>query len=131
MRGKTMVRRYRKDALLPKLPLLMTESADEFDALCDKFEREIQPRGIIEQMYVADICSMVSEIFLRQCKTTIINAAFLSSLKDILRRATDSWDEAETLAVQWFNDKEAKTQVSEILSEFHLDESGIEAEAIR
>jgi hypothetical protein len=32
-------------ALLPKLPLLITESADEFGALCDAFEREIKPRA--------------------------------------------------------------------------------------
>ena len=55
--------------LLPKLPLLTTESADEFDALCDAFEQEIKPRGIIEQMYVHDICSIVWEILrLRRCK---------------------------------------------------------------
>jgi len=46
-------------ALLPKLPLLITESADEFDALRDAFEREIKPRGIIEQMYVHDISAIV------------------------------------------------------------------------
>jgi hypothetical protein len=56
-------------ALLPKLPLLITESADEFDALSDAFEREIKPRGIIEQMYVHDISSIVWEILrLRRCK---------------------------------------------------------------
>jgi hypothetical protein len=49
-------------ALLPKVPVLITESADEFDALRDAFEREIKPRGIIEQMYVHDICAIVWEI---------------------------------------------------------------------
>jgi hypothetical protein len=39
--------------LLPKVPLLITESADEFDALRDAFEREIKPRAIVEQMYDA------------------------------------------------------------------------------
>ena len=64
-------------ALLPKLPLLITESADEFDALRDAFEREIKPRGIIEQMYVHDICSIVWEILrYRRGKAAIINAAF-------------------------------------------------------
>ena len=59
-------------ALLPKLPLLITESAEEFDALRDAFEREIKPRGIIEQMYVHDICSIVWEILrLRRCKVVI------------------------------------------------------------
>jgi hypothetical protein len=49
------MRRRNGSTLLPKLPLLITESADEFDALRDAFEREIKPRGIIEQMYVVDI----------------------------------------------------------------------------
>ena len=62
MRGKNEL------ALLPKSPLLITESADEFDALRDAFEQEIKPRGIIEQMYVHDICSIVWEILrLRRC----------------------------------------------------------------
>jgi hypothetical protein len=40
-------------------------------------------------------------------------------------------DKAEALAHAWFTDQEAKKQVSEILSRFGLDESAIEAEAIR
>ena len=62
-------------ALLPKSPLLITESAEELDALRDAFEQEIKPRGIIEQMYVHDICSIVWEILrLRRCKVVIINS---------------------------------------------------------
>jgi hypothetical protein len=72
-------------ALLPKVPVLITESADEFDALRDAFEREIKPHGIIEQMYVHDICSIVWEILrLRRCKVVIINAAFRSALEKLL-----------------------------------------------
>jgi hypothetical protein len=59
--------------LLPKSPLLITESADDFDALRNAFEQEIKPRGIIEQMYVNDISSIVWEILrLRRCKAIII-----------------------------------------------------------
>ena len=47
-------------ALLPKLPLLITESAEEFDALRDAFEREIKPQGIIEQLYPAVLALRVS-----------------------------------------------------------------------
>ena len=54
--------RRNESALLPKLPLLITESAEELDALRDAFEREIKPRGIIEHMYVHDICFIVWEI---------------------------------------------------------------------
>ena len=126
--------------LLPKLPLLITESADEFDALRDAFEEEIKPRGIIEQIYVHDICSIVWEIRrLRRCKVVIINSAFCSALEHLLVQLLKQpgqldfhvRDEAQTLAQSWFTDQDAKKQVSEILSRFDLDESAIEAEAIR
>src|SRR6516165_6700498 len=126
-------------ALLPKLPLLITESADEFDALRDAFEREIKPRGIIERMYVHDICSIVWEILrLRRCKVIIINSAFRSALENLLvqlrqpgQQDFQARDPARELAQAWLTDKEAKNQVSELLSRFDLDESAIEAEAIR
>jgi hypothetical protein len=126
--------------LLPKLPLLITESAVEFDALRDAFEREIKPRGIIEQMYVHDISSIVWEILrLRRCKVVLINLAFRSALQSLLTQVLrqpgqygcDVEDEAQALAQAWFTDQEAKKQVSEILARFDLDESAIEAEAIR
>src|SRR6516164_8366085 len=134
------MRRRNELAVLLKLPLLTSESADEFDALRDAFEREIKPRGIIEQMYVHDICSLVWEILrLRRCKVVIINSAFRSALEHLLTQLLkepgqydhDVEDEAQALAHAWFTDQEAKKQVSEILSGFDLDESAIEAEAIR
>jgi hypothetical protein len=126
--------------LLPKSPLLITESADEFDALRDAFEQEIKPHGIIEQMYVHDISSIVWEILrLRRCKTVIINSGFRSALQDLLKQLLrepgqyeyEVKDEAEALAQVWFTDQEAKKRVSELLSRVELDESAIEAEAIR
>jgi hypothetical protein len=132
--------RIKELTLLPKLPLLITESADEFDALLDAFEREIEPRGIIEQMYVHDICAIVWEILrLRRCKVVIINSAFRSALQNLLAQLLrqpsqheyEVEDEAQTLAHAWFTDQGAKKQVSEILNRFKLDEFSIEAEAIR
>ena len=123
------MRRRNELALLPKLPLLITESAEEFDALRDAFEREIKPRGIIEQMYVHDICSIVWEILrLRRCKMVIINSAFRSALEHLLEQLLrqpgqydhEVEDEAEALAQAWFTDQEAKKQVSETLSRFDL-----------
>jgi len=134
------MRRRNELTLLPKLPLLITESADEFDALRDAFEREIKPRGIIEQIYVHDVSSIVWEILrLRRCKAVIINSAFRSALEHLLVQLLkgpgqydyDVEDEAEALAHAWFTDQEAKKQVSETLRRFDLDESAIEAEAIR
>jgi hypothetical protein len=134
------MRRRNELTLLPKLPLLITESAEEFDALRDAFEQEIKPRGIIEQMYVHDMSAIVWEILrLRRCKVVVINSAFRSALQDLLTQLLKEpgqydWhvqNEAQALAQGWFTDKEAKKQVSEILSRFDLDESAIEAEAIR
>ena len=134
------MRRTNKLTLLPKSPLLITETADEFEALRDAFEREIKPRGIIEQMYVHDICSIVWEILrLRRGKVVIINSAFRSALEDLLKQLLrqpgqseyDVRDEAQDLAHACFTDKGAKKLVSEMLSQFNLDESAIEAEAIR
>jgi hypothetical protein len=134
------MRRRNELALLPKLPLLITESVDEFDALREAFEQEIKPRGIIEQMYMHDICSIVWEILrLRRCKMVIINSAFRSALEGLLMQLLrppgqseyDVRDEAQALAHAWFTDKEAKEQVSEILGQFKLDEAAVEAEAIR
>jgi hypothetical protein len=134
------MRRRNELTLLPKLPLLITESADEFDALRDAFEQEIKPRGIIERIYVHDISAIVWEILrLRRCKVVIINSAFRSALEHLLVQLLkqpgqyeyEVEDEVQTLAQSWFTDQEAKKQVSEILSRFDLDESAIEAEAIR
>jgi hypothetical protein len=134
------MRRRNELAVLPKSPLLITESADEFHALRDAFEREIKPRGIIEQMYVHDICSIVWEILrLRRCKVMIINSAFRSALEHLLVQLLRQpgqyefqlQDAAQTLAHAWFTDQEAKKEISELLSRFELDESAIEAEAIR
>ena len=133
------MRRRNELAVLLKLPLLTSESADEFDALRDAFEREIKPRGIIEQMYVHDISAIVWEILrLRRCKVIIINSAFRSALENLLvqlrqpgQQDFQARDPARELAQAWFTDQDAKKQVSEILAGFDLDESAIEAEAIR
>jgi len=134
------MRRRNELALLPKLPLLITESADEFDALRDAFEQEIKPRGIIEHMYVHDMSSIVWEILrLRRCKVNIVNAAFRSALQHLLAQFLREpgpfenylGDESEELAQKWFTNKEVKKRVSDILNRFQLDESAIEAEAIR
>src|SRR5262249_9151940 len=104
-------------ALLPKLPLLITESADEFDALRDAFEQEIKPRGIMEQMYVHDIYSIVWEILrLRRCKVVIINSAFRSALEHLLVQLLKRHGQyehevdlkAKAMAQLWFSDQEAR-----------------------
>ena len=130
--------RRAQSALLPVSPLLMTESEDEFDRVRDAFDQELKPRGIVEQMYVADIAYLAWEILrLRRCKAAIINSALVlpwitsSAAFAKARRYPIRRGKAQKLAHVWFSDPTAKRQVSELLSDFQLDESAIEAEAIR
>jgi hypothetical protein len=125
---------------LPTSPLLITESRQEFDRIRDGLHREINPRGLIEAIYVADITYLVWDILrLRRCKTGIINAAFPTALETILTqllRKPGEWgyelrEAAETLAHEWFTDPDSKKKVAELLQVFGLDETAIEAEAVR
>jgi hypothetical protein len=134
------MRRRNELALLPKLPLLITESANEFDALRDAFEQEIKPRGIIEQIYVHDFCSIVWEILrLRRGKAAIINAAFRDALVHVLTECLetpeslqlDLDDQVQTLARAWFKNEQGKKRVAKKLNESGFDEYAIEGEAIR
>jgi hypothetical protein len=135
------MRRRNELALLPKLPLLITESADEFDALRAAFEQEIKPRGIIEQIYVHDFCSIVWEILrLWRAKAAIINSAFRDALVHLLTECLrtpgglqplDLEDQVQTLALAWFKSEQGKKRVAKTLNESGFDEYAIEGEAIR
>jgi hypothetical protein len=127
-------------ALLPKTPLLITESADEFDRICAALSHELRPKGIIEQMYVADIAQLAWEILrLRRCKALIVSLAFRGALQELATQLLrdpkqfrfDVEKKAEELATDWFVKDSAKKKMAELLNHFHLDESAVEAEAIR
>jgi hypothetical protein len=129
-----------RQAILPTAPLLITESKDDFKRILDALTDEIKPRGIIEQMYVADIAHLVWEVWrLRRCKAGIINAAFRAALQTVLtqlmrepaQHACLVKDGAEKLARRWFSNPDAKKKIAGVLREFELDETAIEAEAIR
>src|SRR5258705_3261258 len=126
-------------SLFAKPPLLITESAEDFASLSAALAQDIKPRGIVEQIYVDDIAALVWEIRrLRRCKVAIVNTEFENALLSLLNRLagytnsdTPEREEREALVRDWFSEPEAKKEVSELLAEYHLDESAIEAEAIR
>ena len=123
-------------ALLPASPLLITETAHDFDHIRDALNEEIKPRGVIERMYVADIAFLTWEILrYRRCRSVLINLKFRDALKKVLRGLSDIgseiYDTTEGLSHDWFTDSGARKQVLQVLEQFHLDESAIEAEAIR
>ena len=138
-------------------PLLRSESEREFNQLLSALNAEIQPRGVIEDMYVAEIAIIIWEIVrLRRCKMATLNAAFRQALSSFI--SNSSWQqvpqedrtesrfgfeipasEAERersrkvydLAKRWFSSKSAKQEVSSILRRSQRDEYAVEAEAIR
>jgi hypothetical protein len=126
-------------AFLSKPPVLISESADEFDALQSTLEQEIKPRDPIEHIYVNDFISIIWEILrLRRCKVGIVNIARKSALGTLLARLLSAdccldfaRTDAGALAKGWFTDPKAQEEIIELLGQFQLDESAIEAEAVR
>lgn len=128
-------------ALATRAPLLITESAEEFAALLSALQQEIKPRGMIEHIYVDDLAAIVWEIQrLRRCKTGIVNNAFRAALQSLLKQLlvtpnllerVEGEAEAVELSDGWFVSQKAKKRVQAILRQFDLDETAIEAEAVR
>jgi hypothetical protein len=126
--------------LIPTAPLLLTESKDEFNLIRDNLNDQIKPRGIIEQMYVEDVTYLVWEILrLRRSKAAIINLAFRDALTEVVMQLLrkpgeykhELKDRADDLAREWFFDLNVRKQIAELLREFDLDETALEAEAFR
>ena len=127
-------------SVLPRAPLLITESKDEFDQIHNALDDQIKPRGIIEQMYVEDIAHLVWEVLrLRRSKVAIVNMAIRAALTKVitqlLLKPGGSYREvekrAEEMAYKWFSDPDVKNQIARLLQKFDLNETAIQAEAFR
>jgi hypothetical protein len=125
-------------AMISKPALIMTESVKDHDALVSALQQALKPRDVIEDLFVADIAAIVSETLrYRRCKAALINTAFRDALRRLMiqfwkdANETASFQGCELLAFDWFTDPKAKRYVAEILGRFDLDETAIEAEAIR
>jgi hypothetical protein len=124
--------------LICRPALTTTESAGDYESLTKSLQQAMSPRGFIEHLYVAEMGAIVWEsLRLRRCAAAIINTAFRAALKNLLVQFWKNPDqpppyqESEVLAFEWFTDPNAKQRVAEILNNFHLDETAIEAEATR
>jgi len=120
--------------------LLSSERLADFQALLDAIKREVKPSGIIEEIYVNDIAWFVWEILrLRRCRIPIIKASYPDALRELLANVTkkpmefeiNAEDRGLELAENWFASERGKDEVRKILKQFDLDESTIEAVAIR
>jgi hypothetical protein len=114
---------------LPPVPLLITESEDEFNQIREEFYAEIRPAGIIERMYVEEVVDLSWQILRsKRCKAGVINLAFHDASADILGRLMQA---GEDVARDWISYPEIAKQVETGLATYKLDGSVIIAEAIR
>jgi len=90
-----MSRKTSKEKILPSVArdlsfftkpmLLRSECEHEFDELLHALSGEIQPRGIVENLYVEEIAGIIWEILrLRRCKVTIMNMSFEKVLHNLI-----------------------------------------------
>jgi hypothetical protein len=114
------------------IPVLISESGQDFEARCHQLEQDLQPQGIIESSIVLRIAQYDWEISRYQrVKTSTVNLAFKEALLDLLQQLGQDSEEAKSLAESWFNEPEAKREVAELLQQVGLDEYAIVAEAVR
>jgi hypothetical protein len=114
---------------IPLVPLLITESDEEFNRIREALYEEIKPLGIIECMYVDEIADLVWQILrLKRCKAGVINLAFHKSSANILGRLMNAGPD---VARDWISDPKIAEQVEERLATYKLDGSVIIADAIK
>ena len=63
----------------------MTEFSEDFNRICVALNKEIRPRGIIEEMYVSDIAHHTFDIVRgHRWKAAIINSEFRAALASLI-----------------------------------------------
>jgi hypothetical protein len=116
-------------------PVLITEREEEFDELHAALTKELAPRGIVEKTFVADIANLVWEMRrLRRSKTAILDKASKDAVQHILcRPELGSADRNFVLEASyfWLSHAGLREDIIEHLGASGLDESAIEAEAMR
>jgi len=114
-------------------PVLITECKEEFDELHAALTKELAPRGIVEKSFVADIANLFWERRrLRRSKTAILDMASKGALRRILCDFTAAdRDWAESAPEVWLTHAGFREDIIEKLEASGLDESAIEAEAMR
>jgi hypothetical protein len=127
----------RFDLSILESSLLITESKEAFASLQRELAREIQPKNIVEKIFLADVAACVWETMrLRRCKDYIINLAYrqaISQVLDNLLGSPENSAEGEAriaLERDWFSKPQARRELAERLAKFQLDEGVIEAAAI-
>jgi hypothetical protein len=115
-------------------PLLVTESREEFDSLARAMLEYIRPDGVLEEILTNNVIDSTWHIIrLQRARTAMINIGYRPALVKLLDDELGIADElvAETHADGWFRTRAGRDAVMQMLKNFHLDETSIEAEAIK
>jgi hypothetical protein len=115
-------------------PLLFTESQEEFDTLVTAMLEHIKPKNILAEVLVNDVIDATwHSMRLQRCRTAMINIGYREALVKLLDDELSEFNEiiAGKYADEWFKTNAGREEVIKILRRFHLDETSIEAEAIK
>ncbi len=115
--------------IIPLVPLLITESDEEFHRIRQALYKETKPVGIIEEMYIEEFADLVWQILrLKRCKAGVTNLAFHPAsariLNDLMRTGPD-------VARDWISKPELAKKIETGLAAHKLDSSVIIAKAIK
>jgi hypothetical protein len=120
------------DLILFSSPALITERKEEFDELHAALTEDLAPRDIVEKIFVDDIARIFWDLRRqRRAKTALLDMASKNAVLRILGnlRVDQCWaKQADDL---WFTDAGFRQDLIELLGKFSLDESAIDAEAMR
>ena len=119
--------------------LLWSESPKDYEALLEELKRDLQPRGAIMRMQVEDYAKLTWEIArydraIVGCLTTASAPALTNVLRPIFfgRTKLEKGDRpAHDLADEAIRFSDGATRALNLLNEVGLDETAVEAEALR
>jgi hypothetical protein len=121
-----------------KAAVLRSESSAEFELFRQAHENDLKPHGIVEEGLLDEIVtSSWEDLRYQRTETAIINAGMPAALLKIFGQLAEDlgeyFDEGENprqlLAARFCTG--IKSEVLELLGRFGLDESAVEAQAIR
>jgi hypothetical protein len=118
--------------------VLITESPEEFSAICEELRKEIKPKTFIERMYVDDMAAMIWEIKrMRRLKSNLIRNTMQSAVQSLLDKKLDTIlpvktkNLAQRVIAGWFGNEKGQASAQDILTSYQLEQNEIEAEAWR
>jgi hypothetical protein len=121
-------------------PLLSSDSMRNFHKFQKACASELGSNGPIQAMYTREFAYLDAQIIeLREVKYSTLRRARESALLQILRQLVETYgdvvpdldDPPELLPARYFNDEKEREQILHILASFGIDESAIDAQALK